>query len=342
MKVAPRDTERFLNAPPETLRACLVYGADAGQVRELALKLAKSVAPDLDDPFRVATLDATSLSADPARLADEAAAMAFGGGRRVIRLRGVAAEHNRLIADVVKSPPGDALIVAEAGALRRDAALVKLFEGAETGAAIACYADEGRGLQTLLDKSLKENGVTLTSDARAYVLARLGVDRSATRMEIEKLVLFAGEGGRLDLDEAMEAVGDAGSAGIDDLVYAAAGGDITAAHRALDRLTGAGAQPIAIVRALVAHLTRLRAVVSKAETAGLEPALAGLRPPVFFKRKPAFEAQARRWTRQRLSFAIDRLITAEIELKQTGSSDQLALWRACFDVARVAGARSPR
>ena len=339
MKVAARDIERFVKAPPAELTSCLIYGADGGQVRELAIALAKTVAPDLDDPFRVVTLDAQTLASDPARLMDEAAAIAFGGGRRVIRLRGLSGDHARLLADAVKEPVGDALIVAEAGALRRDAALVKLFEGAKTGAAIPCYADEGRALMSLLDQALKENNVTLTADARGYVLARLGADRAATRMEIEKLVLYAGEGGRLDLDDAMDAIGDAGVAGVDDLVYAVASGELTAAHRAFDRLMDAGTQPVQVLRTLMGHLARLRGVVSEAETAGLEPALAGVRPPIFFKRKPAFEAQARRWSRQRLSLAIDRLIEAEIEVKRTGASDQHALWRALFDVARAAAAR---
>lgn len=342
MKVGPRDVEAFAASPPAALRACLVYGADAGQVRELAQKLARSVVPDLNDPFRVSTIDGATLSADPARLGDEAAAIAFGGGRRVVRVRGLSGDQTRHLQSVVKEPIGDALIVVEAGALRRDAAMVKLFEGAKTAAAIACYADEGRGLQTLLDQALKESGVQLTPDARAYVLARLGADRSATRQEIEKLVLYAGDAGRLDLDDAMEAVGDAGVSGVDDLVYAAASGDLTGCHRAFDRLMAAGAQPIQIQRALMGHLVKLRAVVSRAETAGMEPALASLRPPIFFKRKAAFEAQARRWSRQRLSLAIDLLIQAEITLKQTGSDATLTLWRACFDVARAGGARPRR
>lgn len=338
MKVAARDLERFVKSPPAELMACLVYGADAGQVRETATALAKTAAPDLDDPFRVVVLDAQQLVADPARLADEMGAIAFGGGRRVVRLRGLTGDHARLLTDVVKAPVGDTLLVAEAGVLRRDAALVKLFEAADAAAAIPCYADEGRALHGLLDQALKEGGVTLTPDARAYVLARLGADRAATRMEIEKLVLYGGQGGRLDLEDAVQAVGDAGVAEIDDLVYATAGGDLTGCHRAYDRLVQAGAQPVAVLRALMGHLVRLRGVVAKAETAGLEPALAGVRPPIFFKRKPAFEAQARRWTRQRLSLAIDRLIQAEIEVKQTGASDALALWRALYDVARVAAA----
>ncbi len=338
MKVAPREIERFLAKPPAELRACLIYGADGGQVRERSNALAKTAAPDLNDPFTVVTLDAQTLASDPARLADEAAAIPFGGGRRVVRLRGLAGDHARLIDDVIRNPVGDALIVAEAGDIRRTTALVKLFEDAATAAAIPCYGDEGRGLAALVDEAMAAAKVRLTPDARAYVLARLGADRSATRMELEKLALYADAGSTLDIEDAEAAIGDAGQSGIDDLVYAAAGGDITATHRTLDRLLGAGAAPIAIQRALTNHLARLRAVVARGETAGLEPALASIRPPIFFKRKAAFENQARTWSRARLSLAIDRLIEAEIELKRTGSADHLAIWRACFDVARAAAA----
>lgn len=340
MKIATRDTERFLDAPPDDLRACLIYGGDAGQVREQAKRIAKAICPDLDDPFRVATIDGSALAADPSRLADEAAAMAFGGGRRIVRVRNVSGDQSRYLTDVVKNPPGDALIVVEAGVLRRDAAIVKLFEGAPQAAAIPCYTDEGRALLALLDKALKENGIRLSRDAHAYVTARLGADRAATRMEIEKLVLYANDDTEISLDDAIAAIGDAGASGVDDLVYAVASGDITALHRAFDRLMADGVAPIAIVRSLTAHMTKLRAVASRAEKVGLDAAVSGVRPPIFFKRKAAFEAQARKWQRPRLSLAIDRLIAAEIELKTTGVADTLALWRACFDVARAGRARS--
>ena len=336
MKVAPRDIERFLSTPPQELCSCLIYGEDAGQVRELAKKLAEAVVDDLNDPFRVTTLDISNLTADPSRLSDEQAAMPFGGGRRLIRLRGITGDHARLISEIIQEPSGDGLIIAEAGPLRRDSAMVKMFETSKTGAAIPCYADEGRSLAALLDQALKQENISLTPDARSYVINRLGADRAATRSEIEKLLLYIGENGRLDLEGAVEAIGDAGSTSVDDLVYATATGDITSSHRALDRLTAANTQPIAVIRSMIGHLTKLRAVVAKAETSGLEPALASIRPPIFFKRKTAFQEQARIWSRQRLSLAIDRMLRAEIEVKQTGSDAYLALWKACYDVAQAA------
>jgi len=336
MKVAPRDIERFLSTPPQELCSCLIYGEDAGQVRELAKKLAEAVVDDLNDPFRVTTLDISNLTADPSRLSDEQAAMPFGGGRRLIRLRGITGDHTRLISETIQEPSGDGLIIAEAGPLRRDSAIVKMFEASKTGAAIPCYADEGRSLAALLDQSLKQENISLTPDARSYVINRLGADRAATRSEIEKLLLYIGKNAKLDLEGAVEAIGDAGSTSVDDLVYATAIGDITSSHRALDRLTAANTQPIAVIRSMIGHLTKLRAVVAKAETSGLEPALASIRPPIFFKRKTAFQEQARIWSRQRLSLAIDRMLRAEIEVKQTGSDAYLALWKACYDVAQAA------
>jgi len=336
MKVAPRDIERFLSMPPQELCSCLIYGEDAGQVRELAKKLAETVVDDLNDPFRVTTLDVSNLTADPSRLSDEQAAMPFGGGRRLIRLRGITGDHARLISETIQAPSGDGLIIAEAGPLRRDSAMVKMFEASKTGAAIPCYADEGRSLAVLLDQTLKQENISLTPDARSYVINRLGADRAATRSEIEKLLLYIGKNGKLDLEDAVDAIGDAGSTSVDDLVYATAAGDITSSHRALDRLTAANTQPITVIRSMIGHLTKLRAVVAKAETSGLEPALASIRPPIFFKRKTAFQEQARIWSRQRLSLAIDRMLRAEIEVKQTGSDANLALWKACYDVAQAA------
>ncbi len=336
MKVAPRDIERFLSTPPQELCSCLIYGEDAGQVRELAKKLAEAVVDDLNDPFRVTTLDISNLTADPSRLSDEQAAMPFGGGRRLIRLRGITGDHARLISETIQEPSGDGLIIAEAGPLRRDSAMVKMFEASKTGAAIPCYADEGRSLAALLDQTLKQENISLTPDARSYIINRLGADRAATRSEIEKLLLYIGKNGKLDLEDAVEAIGDAGSTSVDDLVYATATGDITNSHRALDRLTAANTQPITVIRSMIGHLTKLRAVVAKAETSGLEPALASIRPPIFFKRKTAFQEQARIWSRQRLSLAIDRMLRAEIEVKQTGSDAYLALWKACYDVAQAA------
>ena len=90
MIVKNHEADRYGVSPPKGLSIALVYGPDAGLVQERTEKLLKTVTPDLTDPFNAADLGEAALLADPARLADEAAAISMMGGRRTVRVRGVA------------------------------------------------------------------------------------------------------------------------------------------------------------------------------------------------------------------------------------------------------------
>ncbi len=165
-------------------------GARVAQERAAAA-VARSVIADLNDPFRVAELDESVLEADPARLWDEAAALSMTGGRRVVRVRsannGLAKTFERFLA----SPPGDALIVIEAGDLAKSGALRRVFEAAANAAAIPCYPDDDRALEDLVRGHLKSLGLSIEEGALHYAVSRLGSDRGITRSELEKLALFA-------------------------------------------------------------------------------------------------------------------------------------------------------
>ena len=180
--------------PPSRPRICgvaLVFGPDAGLVQERAEKLLKTVVPDLTDPFNVADLSEAVLLADPARLADEAAAISMMGGRRVVRVRGAGNDLAELFEHFLDDPPGDALVVVEAGDLAKGAALRKLFEGDDKAAAIACYADNARDLEDVVRDALRAEGLSIAPDALDDAVSRLGSDRGVTRRELEKLALYA-------------------------------------------------------------------------------------------------------------------------------------------------------
>src|SRR6516162_6591594 len=109
MKLAPSRIAAFLQRPDPETRAVLLYGPDAGLVRERAETIARSVCPDLKDPFRVADLGAAVLAADPARLADEAAQLSLTGSRRVVRVRGAGDTLGKLFAEFLEEEPGRCL-----------------------------------------------------------------------------------------------------------------------------------------------------------------------------------------------------------------------------------------
>ena len=141
MIVKSHEADRYVASPPKGLVVALVYGPDAGLVQERAEKLLKTVTPDLTDAFNAADLSETVLLADPARLADEVAAISMMGGRRTVRVRGAGNDLAELFEAFLDDPKGDALLVIEAGDLAKTSALRKVFDGHKSAAAIQCYPD---------------------------------------------------------------------------------------------------------------------------------------------------------------------------------------------------------
>ena len=205
MKLAANRIEGFLRAPDAAARVILVYGPDAGLAKERLDRLTKTVCNDLHDPFRLADLSMAGLKDDPSRLADEAAAIAMTGGRRVVRLRDAGDGATAVVQSFLAHPAGDALVLIEAGELGPRSTLRKLVEAADNAVALPCYADEGGALEAVIHETLRAHDLTAEPDAVAWLADHLGGDRLLTRSELDKLALYMGGPGRVRLEDAAHA-----------------------------------------------------------------------------------------------------------------------------------------
>src|SRR3954451_19093610 len=82
-----KEIDSFLARPDPGRPIILLYGPDAGLVRERAEALIASAVDDPNNPFSLVRLDGDELSAEPSRLVDEAMTIPMFGGRRAIRGR---------------------------------------------------------------------------------------------------------------------------------------------------------------------------------------------------------------------------------------------------------------
>jgi DNA polymerase III subunit delta len=337
VKIAAARLAAFLQRPDREIRAVLLYGPDAGLVRERADNLARGVCADLGDPFRVADLNGAALSSDPARLADEAAQLSLAGGRRVVRVRAAADALARLFAGFLADTPGEALVVVEAGELSGSSALRRVFEGSPRGAAIGCYPDMPRDRAVVIGESLAARRVTATRDATQYLVDHLGEDRLVTRSELDKLALYVGDGGRVELDDAVLSVGDSAALQLDDAVMAAAEGDTARLDRVLDRVFQEGESPVAVVRGVLRHLHRLHAMVARIGAGiSIEEVMRSARPPIFFKHQDGMRRQLALWREPGLRAAFDHIAHAEIQMKTTGLPAETLCREAFSAVAQMA------
>lgn len=342
MKITPQRADAFARKPDLKILSVLVYGPDLGLVRERANALVRAGLDGKDDPFRLSELTGIHLKDEPARLRDEASAMPFGGGRRVVRVRDGRDDCAEACARLLDAGVLDALVVVEAGDLPKRSALRRLFEGAENGAAVPCYADEGEALDAVIQSSLSAEKIKVSSAARTLLHERLGADRMLSRAELTKLATYMGTGATVEEADVEAVVSDANEASFDEICYAAFGGDQRTLDGALARAYGDGESPVGIIRAAMRHGERLMTVVTQVDAGTpAQQAMNTLRPPVFFKQTSAFSDHVRRWKREGLLRALARLIEAELRCKTTGLPAEAICNRSLMEIAQVA-ARAAR
>jgi DNA polymerase III subunit delta len=320
MKIGPNRVREFLRDPGASTRAVLVYGPDAGLVNERADMVARTAVDDLADPFLVSEFSEGELLADRTRLTDEASALTFTGGRRVIKVRGVTDAASAVIEAYLAEGTGDALTVMRAGDLGPRSKVRRLFEESSNAAAVACYADDERMLDRVIRSTFSALNMSVTPDAITYLMANLGADRAVSRTELEKLIIYVGDAQEVTLDDAITCIGDSSAFNLDILAFAVGGGDQVAVDRAYARCLDEGTAPVAVLRVIQRHLTRLQLVVSESSKTGdVSRAVGALKPPIFFKFKDRFLGQVRAWTTHELGAALALLLDAEHAVKQTGA-----------------------
>ncbi len=314
------------------LRAVLLHGPDAGLVRERGEQLAQAAAGSRDDPFRFVELTRP----DPGTLAVEATALSFSGGRRVLRIRDATDALAAALAATCADRDGS-LIILEAGELPPRSKLRGWAEKEPLAAAIACYAEEGAALKTTLRGLFEAEHVAVAPDALDWLAQHAGSDRGIVRSEVEKLVLFAGDGGRIDSAAAQLVAGDQAELSVDDALFAATRGATAEADRAAAIALAEGASAVGLIRAAHAHLDRLARVAAARDAgAAVGDAIKALRPPVFFRRERAMLEAADIWRSAAIASQQLALREAEMQCKRTGLPAEAVAHAAVLAIARRA------
>lgn len=339
MKLSFRDIEPFVKNPNPAARVILVYGPDAGLVKERAETMGRTVVDDLNDPFNVAALSAEILADDPARLADEAGAISMMGGDRLIRVTGAADKLTVLIKSYLENPSNNALVILQAGALATRSSLRKLCEKLPNAAAVPCYVEDERDLSRLIRDTFHGENMNAAPDAIAYLAGAISGDRAKARRELEKVILYkGGEDTPLTLAEAQDCCGEAGATSIDDLIYSVAGGQSEKALKTYRKLMGEDVNFIVILRSLQAHFRKLHLTRARIEEgARTDQAVGALRPPLFFKHKGAFTAQVNRWSLQGLTRILEKLAALEAQCKTTGAPTETLCGQAILGISKARG-----
>ncbi len=312
-RVARQGDRRVLLARPDPGRPIiLLYGPDAGLVRERADALMASAVDDPNDPFSLVRLDGDELAAEPSRLVDEAMTVPLFGGRRAIRVPRRLPQFASGVETLADTAVRDCRIVIEAGELRAESPLRKACEKAKSAVAIALLSRH-RARSREIDRrrnAALQSAVGVRCARGADVVA--GRRRQASRNELRKLALYAHGKGEITLEDVMTVVSDASELKLDPVVDAAFAGNAAMVEGEFAKAMVAGTYPGVIIRP---RSGRQHGCTNRAGGcrgyAGLGGARGRLSPPAFPRARARSESRcvisARRgWSGSSTSLAMPR------------------------------------
>lgn len=340
MKANRAQIEKALKAPAPDTRFFLLHGPDDAGSRALAKLLAASLGPDAE---RI-DLGGAELKADPARLADEAAAISLFGGARYILVDPAGDESLAAVEALMQAPGVGNPVLLLGGNLKGTSKLLKLALAAPGALAFASYAPEGRDAGRVAIDMAREEGLTLRPDVAQRVADLTGGNRALIGQELRKYALYADAAPdrpqAIDHD-VIDAIGAASDEGdLSRLVEAVAGGNPPLLEAELTRLASEGVEGIALLRAVLRRFTllaKLRASVDRGNSPDAVMTSEG--KAIFWKEKASVQQQLTRWSGPTLARALERLLDAERLVKSSGGPGPIAAEETLFAIARQAARR---
>ncbi len=329
-EVKSHEFEGFLQRSVGDHRLFLIYGPDRGLVSERAGQIAAKTGVALDDPFSLVKMDGSELQQNPGRLLDEVNAIGLFGGEKLIWIRASGTEKALIDAFnlLSKEPPTGSCVIIEAGDLKKGAGLRKIAETARSVIGIACYSDDIRAINGLIDQELGQENLKITQGARQRLVETLGGDRIASRNEIRKLALYCRGLSTVEEGHVFDIVGDASAISVDDAIDAVLKGDADGLNHAIRKIVSSKTAIFLVLQACLKQFQLLDLMRAEMDEKRQQPAqvIATLGRHLHFRRKPLVEAALRQWNGPSIQRELNRLNAAVFQSRTRSSlEDSIAM-----------------
>lgn len=333
------DVARKLTSAGALPPVILVFGPDRGLVSEIAETVAALVGQE--DPFSAVKLDAALIASDPTRLVDEARTISLFGERRFIWVRdGGTRNLAPAVAPLLAEPPADAVVLIEAGDLRKGTGMRKDVEAARNALAIYCPPDGEAALERMIEEEASQYGLTVDADAKAALSGLLGSDRLASRAEVAKVCLHAAGNAVVTLADVEAVSADIALSAVSEAVEAAFLGQRTNLETLLARVLKDNAPSSVLV--IAQRTCHAYEGAAAAVAGGVAPvrAVEAIRPPLYGPRKQVAARVLERWPPQALREASALIAAATFQTRIMPHLAPAVVRDALYRIA--SHARAPR
>jgi DNA polymerase-3 subunit delta len=216
-----------------------------------------------------------------------------------------------VLLEYLEAPLASTCLVLEAESVDKRRGWVKRV--AKLGRVVDCSGpNKPADVRRWIESRLAQRKVRASGGVANALFEHVGADLDRLALEIEKLCLYAGEGGTLEVEHVAELVGQLRPRALYELTDAIGERRLTSALRVVCELSDQGEAPLALVGALANHFRRLmRAREIRPLDAGEVQRRLGLHP---FAAQKVVD-QARRFDLRRLRACLDAVRRTDEALK---------------------------
>ncbi len=191
------------------------------------------------------------------------------------------------------------------------------FEKSKNSGAIACYEDNEITLRNIVQKKLK-GFKSLTTENINILVENCGLDRMKLINELEKVVSYF-EKKEINTKELEELLNIKNIDDFNLIKDAAICGDRVNTNKLLNDTLMENEKNILYLSMINQRLNKIKDAKNLSLTTDIEETMSVIKPPIFWKDKPVFLKQSKKWNLKKINFALDKTYNIEVTFKSNST-----------------------
>ena len=211
------------------------------------------------------------------------------------------------------------------------------FEKSDKCGAVVCYADNEIGIRKIILNKLK-NFSGVSPQVINLITENSNLDRVKLNNELEKIVVFF-QDKKIEHEKLEELLDIKINDNFNNLKDEALMGNKLKTNKLLSDTIIDTDKNIFYLSLINQRLNKLIDVIDLSRATNLEDAINKIKPPVFWKDKPNFIAQSKKWNAYKIRTILNKTYELEIEIKSNATVNKnILIKKLIVDVCQLANA----
>lgn len=338
MKGKQQDISAIINDGETSLKCILLYGPNSYLINDLYNKLCDSLL-DKNDVFAPSEFNIKEISKNADAFYNEAESLAFGGGRKYLKIDMDNSESAGPVLDLLKDDIKETTLLIKGGVLSPRSNIRKSLEKLENTLIVPFYEDDKVSLKKFIKEKADKRNFSFNEGAINSIISMSGFERSQINDAVERIMLYYefDEDKKIDEEKVEKILFDTNQGQMNELCKSICLGEAEVSQKISEKLLLQGVTPPQFISALIIHFQKLHLVdLNIISGQSISEAMKQIKPPIFFKEVNAFKSQIKNWNISKVDRALEILIESDLLTKTKPGLGKSLIGNIIMRLANVA------